>query len=68
MEEAARLCDRLLIMDDGRIVTEGEPGALVREHVGREVLELKLGEAATPRRCWPRSMGAWTATSSPRTP
>jgi lipooligosaccharide transport system ATP-binding protein len=44
MEEAARLCDRLLIMDHGRIVTEGEPGALVREHVGREVLELKLGE------------------------
>ena len=44
MEEAARLCDRLLIMDHGRIVTEGEPGALVHEHVGREVLELKLGE------------------------
>jgi lipooligosaccharide transport system ATP-binding protein len=44
MEEAARLCDRLLIMDHGRIVTEGEPGALVLEHVGREVLELKLGE------------------------
>jgi lipooligosaccharide transport system ATP-binding protein len=44
MEEAARLCDRLLIMDHGRIVAEGEPGALVREHVGREVLELQLGE------------------------
>jgi lipooligosaccharide transport system ATP-binding protein len=44
MEEAARLCDRLLIMDHGRIVVHGEPGALVREHVGREVLELKLGE------------------------
>jgi lipooligosaccharide transport system ATP-binding protein len=44
MEEAARLCDRLLIMDHGRIVAEGEPGALVREHVGREVLELKLGQ------------------------
>jgi lipooligosaccharide transport system ATP-binding protein len=44
MEEAARLCDRLLIMDHGRIVTEGAPGALVHEHVGREVLELKLGE------------------------
>jgi lipooligosaccharide transport system ATP-binding protein len=42
MEEAARLCDRLLIMDHGRIVTEGNPPALVREHVGREVLELKL--------------------------
>jgi lipooligosaccharide transport system ATP-binding protein len=44
MEEAARLCDRLLIMDHGRIVTEGEPGSLVREHVGRQVLELRLGE------------------------
>jgi lipooligosaccharide transport system ATP-binding protein len=44
MEEAARLCDRLLIMDHGRIVAQGEPGALVREHVGREVLELELGE------------------------
>jgi lipooligosaccharide transport system ATP-binding protein len=44
MEEAARLCDRLLIMDHGRIVAEGEPAALVREHVGREVLELRLGE------------------------
>jgi lipooligosaccharide transport system ATP-binding protein len=42
MEEAARLCDRLLIMDHGRIVAEGDPAALVREHVGREVLELWL--------------------------
>jgi lipooligosaccharide transport system ATP-binding protein len=44
MEEAARLCDRLVIMDHGRIVTEGEPGALALEHVGREVLELELAE------------------------
>ena len=44
MEEAERLCDRLLIMDEGRIVAEGEPGALVREHAGREALELDLGE------------------------
>jgi lipooligosaccharide transport system ATP-binding protein len=43
MEEAARLCDRLLIMDEGRIVAEGEPSQLVRERVGREVLELELG-------------------------
>jgi lipooligosaccharide transport system ATP-binding protein len=43
MEEAARLCDRLLIMDEGRIVAEGGPAALVRERVGREVLELELG-------------------------
>ena len=44
MEEAARLCDRLVIMDEGRIVAEGEPGALVQEHVGREVLELRVAD------------------------
>jgi lipooligosaccharide transport system ATP-binding protein len=44
MEEASRLCDRLLIMDEGRIVTEGAPSALITEHVGREALELELGE------------------------
>jgi lipooligosaccharide transport system ATP-binding protein len=42
MEEAARMCDRLLIMDHGRIAAEGEPAGLVREHVGRQVLELQL--------------------------
>ncbi|MGI9557968.1 MAG: ABC transporter ATP-binding protein [Solirubrobacterales bacterium] len=45
MEEAARLCDRLVIMDEGKIVTEGEPQALIVEHVGREVLELQLADA-----------------------
>jgi lipooligosaccharide transport system ATP-binding protein len=39
MEEAARLCDRLLIMDEGRIVAEGAPDALIREHVGEGTLE-----------------------------
>jgi lipooligosaccharide transport system ATP-binding protein len=42
MEEAERLCDRLVIMDEGQIVTDGRPADLVRSHVGREVLELKL--------------------------
>ncbi len=50
MEEAARLCDRLVIMDHGRIVAEGEPGALVLEHVGREVLELELSEGCDAER------------------
>jgi lipooligosaccharide transport system ATP-binding protein len=39
MEEAARLCDHLLIMDEGRIVAEGGPEELVREHVGAGTLE-----------------------------
>jgi lipooligosaccharide transport system ATP-binding protein len=41
MEEAAALCDRLVIMDRGRIVVAGAPADLVREHVGREVVELR---------------------------
>ncbi len=42
MEEAAQLCDRLVIMDHGRIVRSGRPSALVAEEVGREVLELRV--------------------------
>jgi lipooligosaccharide transport system ATP-binding protein len=41
MEEAAALCDRLVIMDRGRIAAEGAPGGLIRTHVGREVVELR---------------------------
>jgi lipooligosaccharide transport system ATP-binding protein len=48
MEEAARLCDSLLIMDEGRIVAEGDPPALIREYAGREALELDLAEECDP--------------------
>ena len=48
MEEAARLCDSLLIMDEGRIVAEGDPVTLIREHAGREALELDLAEECDP--------------------
>ena len=44
MEEAERLCDRLVIMDHGEIITEGTPAELIVRHVGREVLELTLDE------------------------
>ncbi|HET8593303.1 MAG TPA: ABC transporter ATP-binding protein [Solirubrobacterales bacterium] len=50
MEEAERLCDRLVIMDEGEIVTDGRPADLVRRHVGREVLELRLGEGCDSER------------------
>ncbi len=40
MEEAARLCDRLVIVDHGRILIEGQPAQLVREQVGQAVLEI----------------------------
>jgi lipooligosaccharide transport system ATP-binding protein len=40
MDEAARLCDRLIIMDSGRLLVEGKPAELVRSHVGRHVIEV----------------------------
>jgi lipooligosaccharide transport system ATP-binding protein len=44
MDEAAVLCDRLLIMDNGKIIEEGTPAELVRKHVGEEVLEVDFNE------------------------
>jgi lipooligosaccharide transport system ATP-binding protein len=43
MEEAARLCDRLVIMEGGLIIAEGSPKQLVEEHVSPEVLEFRGG-------------------------
>jgi len=40
MEEAERLCDRLAIMDRGRIIAEGSPRALISRHIEPEVLEV----------------------------
>src|SRR5918994_489411 len=41
MEEAARLCDRLVIMEGGLIIAEGSPRELVEEHVSPHVLEFR---------------------------
>src|SRR5436305_652519 len=40
MEEAERLCNRLAIMDHGRIITEGTPRALIAEHIEPHVVEV----------------------------
>lgn len=40
MDEASRLCDRLIIMDGGRLLVEGKPAELVLRHVGRHILEI----------------------------
>ncbi len=42
MDEAEQLCDRLVVMDKGRIVAEGSPRELIDEHSTREVLELRF--------------------------
>ncbi len=40
MDEAERLCDRVAIMSEGRIVLQGAPRALIEERLGREAVEL----------------------------
>jgi lipooligosaccharide transport system ATP-binding protein len=52
MDEAEQLCDRLVVMDGGRIVAEGSPRELIETHTSREVVELRFAvgaqEAALP--------------------
>ncbi|HEY3408463.1 MAG TPA: ABC transporter ATP-binding protein [Propionicimonas sp.] len=43
MDEAEQLCDRLIVMDHGRIVAEGSPADLIRQYSTREVLEVRFG-------------------------
>ncbi|GAA2079588.1 ATP-binding cassette domain-containing protein [Pseudolysinimonas kribbensis] len=43
MDEAEQLCERLVVVDKGRIMAEGSPAALIREYSTREVLELRFG-------------------------
>ncbi len=41
MDEAESLCDRLLIMDHGRIIAEGRPKGLISEHAAESVIEVE---------------------------
>jgi lipooligosaccharide transport system ATP-binding protein len=40
MDEAERLCDRLLVLDHGRKIAEGKPRDLIREHLESDVVEV----------------------------
>ena len=42
MDEAEQLCDRLVVMDGGRIAAEGSPRELIEHYSTREVLELRF--------------------------
>jgi lipooligosaccharide transport system ATP-binding protein len=39
LEEAAYLCDRLVVMDHGRILVEGKPDELIRKYIGTDIVE-----------------------------
>lgn len=46
MEEAASLCDRLVIIDHGKLLVEGSPADLIGRHAGGQVVELLQPDAA----------------------
>ncbi|MGQ0794176.1 MAG: ABC transporter ATP-binding protein [Deltaproteobacteria bacterium] len=41
MEEAEKLCDRVAVMDSGRILSQGHPRELIREYAGGDVFEIR---------------------------
>ena len=43
MDEAEQLCDRLIVMDNGKIMAEGSPSGLIKEYSSKEVLEVRFG-------------------------
>jgi lipooligosaccharide transport system ATP-binding protein len=42
MDEAEQLCDRLVVMDAGKIVAEGSPRSLIEEYTPKDVVELRF--------------------------
>ena len=54
MDEAEQLCDRLIVMDKGKIVAEGSPRQLIERYSTREVVELRFDDNR------PEDFGYWT--------
>jgi lipooligosaccharide transport system ATP-binding protein len=64
MDEAQRLCDRLILLQQGKMIDEGTPEELIERTVGREVVEIEgiaeqtLQQLATQAGTWYRSFGS----------
>ena len=43
MDEAEQLCDRLIVMDKGKIMAENSPAQLIKDYSTKEVLEVRFG-------------------------
>ncbi|MCL1970386.1 MAG: ABC transporter ATP-binding protein [Candidatus Bathyarchaeota archaeon] len=48
MDEAEILCDRIIIVDHGKIIEDGKPKELIKRYIGETVLELDYNEALIP--------------------
>ena len=46
MDEASYLCDRLVVIDHGRILVKGAPSDLIRDHAGNQVVEIRVAPEA----------------------
>jgi lipooligosaccharide transport system ATP-binding protein len=57
MDEAERLCDRLAVIDHGKMIAEGSPRDLIAQHIEAEVVEV-YGDNA---RLWADSVGKQSA-------
>ncbi len=49
MDEAERLCDRVAVIDKGRVIALGTPRQLIRELGGQEVVEFELDQELSPQ-------------------
>ena len=64
MDEAQRLCDRLILLQQGKMIDQGTPGELIERTVGREVVEIEgiseqiLQQLATQYQTWYRPFGS----------
>lgn len=64
MDEAQRLCDRLILMQHGKVVDEGTPSELIERTVGKEVVEIEsideslLQQLANQYQTWYRPFGS----------
>ena len=64
MDEAQRLCDRLILLQDGKTIDEGTPAELIERTVGQEVVEIEgisestLQQFAHQYQTWYRAFGS----------
>ena len=57
MDEAERLCDALVVMDQGKVVARGAPRELIRDVLAPEALEVELPAGRHARRAASASSG-----------